>query len=99
MSESLRAPVHESVRHRKGGRKLNAAGEKWSSMTTGPSSGQRLRNPRKYGGHTSPVDWLTCVINDAWLSLAEVPMNIRDLRTIECGLVLLREIGRLRGSI
>lgn len=99
MREFLRAPVHEAVRHRKGGRRPSAAGEKWRNVTTHPSLGQRLHNPRKYEGHKSPVDCLPCIINDAWLSLAEIPMNITDLNMIERGLVLVREIGPLRRSV
>ena len=88
------------MRHRKGGRPLSAAAaEKFSNTTTHPSLGQRLHNLRNMRETRPHGDWLIRVILYNWLSLAEVPVTIWDLKTIEHGLVLLRETGHLRGSV
>lgn len=83
------------MRHRKDGRRRSAvAAEKFSNIL-----GTKAAQPEEYEGNKTPGDWHICVILNTWLSLAKVSVNIRNLQTIEHGLVLLRETRNLRGSV
>lgn len=71
--------------------------EKFNDITTDSSLRQRLHILRQYEENQSLMNCLR-VMRDTWLSLMEVPMNIRDFRAIK-KMGIFEAVGYARGSV